>query len=454
MAKKKKGKVIQMLSPENYIKQRARTLPIYECRINSDWEINKLANIFVARKHTNGNLTVGLYLVDLKCLGVKDAYYFFNISEVEYEELIEKSVGVVDLDHVPYPLVHNIIYAGVEFAEEYGFKPCKEYASVAKYILEEDTEDIELIDIDCGENGKPFYISGPFESEERIKQIIDQLERTAGKGNYDFIYRTDEDVFDSNASFDNFEEKFIDFSFQEKVNRMIEIIESSDIPTDEELEEFDYLLYTLFENLIDIEEVERLYDNHVEMIRNYQIDDELSDELLGIQPNSNVNREEWEMKFYEIFDLVNSNPKKALNKLKNLNKQMPDNPAVHFLILNAKYSEKEYDKLLEKYFNLHPDYPLLKMQWKTHQWIDSEGIDLTDIFEQGPEFFFRNRKSIHVIELLYYLMSLITIALKTKKFEIIEMISWLMVYLETPELLQNLTNTIDQLKFAIILSNE
>ena len=41
MAKKKKGKVIQMLSPENYIKQRARTLPIYECRINSDWEINK-----------------------------------------------------------------------------------------------------------------------------------------------------------------------------------------------------------------------------------------------------------------------------------------------------------------------------------------------------------------------------------------------------------------------------
>lgn len=162
MAKKKKGKVIQMLSPENYIKQRARTLPIYECRINSDWEISKLANIFVARKHTNGNLTVGLYLVDLKCLGVKDAYYFFNISEVEYEELIEKSVGVVDLDHVPYPLVHNIIYAGVEFAEEYGFKPCKEYASVAKYILEEDTEDIELIDIDCGENGKPFYISGPF----------------------------------------------------------------------------------------------------------------------------------------------------------------------------------------------------------------------------------------------------------------------------------------------------
>ena len=92
---------------------------------------------------------------------------------------------------------------------------------------------------------------------------------------------------------------------------------------------------------------------------------------------------------------------------------MPDNPAVHFFILNAKYSEKEYDKLLEKYFNLHPDYPLLKMQWKTHQWIDSEGIDLTDIFEQGPEFFFRNRKSIHVIELLYYLMSLSTIALKT-----------------------------------------
>jgi hypothetical protein len=36
MANKIKGKVIQMLSPENYIRKKARSLPIYEC-----WIIDK-----------------------------------------------------------------------------------------------------------------------------------------------------------------------------------------------------------------------------------------------------------------------------------------------------------------------------------------------------------------------------------------------------------------------------
>ncbi len=31
MAKANKGKVIQMLSPENYIRKKANTLPIFEC---------------------------------------------------------------------------------------------------------------------------------------------------------------------------------------------------------------------------------------------------------------------------------------------------------------------------------------------------------------------------------------------------------------------------------------
>jgi hypothetical protein len=45
MASKNKGKVIQMLSPENYIKTKARSLPIYECIINADWEESKTAMV-------------------------------------------------------------------------------------------------------------------------------------------------------------------------------------------------------------------------------------------------------------------------------------------------------------------------------------------------------------------------------------------------------------------------
>ncbi|RLD61028.1 MAG: hypothetical protein DRJ05_03475, partial [Bacteroidetes bacterium] len=87
--KKNKGKVINMpLSPINYIRQKAKKLPIYECLINPDWLEGGLATVYIARQHTNGNITFGSYLVDLLCLGVKDTGYDFNITKTSFQELI------------------------------------------------------------------------------------------------------------------------------------------------------------------------------------------------------------------------------------------------------------------------------------------------------------------------------------------------------------------------------
>ena len=129
MAKNKKGKIIQMLNPENYIRKKARTLVIHDCWINSDWEETKKANIIIARKHTNENFTVGFFLVDLLCLGLKDAHFHFNILESNYKENLEIADNEIYMKKKDYTLAHNIIFAGLEFADDYGFKPHKDYTS-------------------------------------------------------------------------------------------------------------------------------------------------------------------------------------------------------------------------------------------------------------------------------------------------------------------------------------
>jgi hypothetical protein len=154
MAKKKQSKVAQMLSPENYIRQKARTLPIHKCYVNSDWKLSGLANILVSRKHSNGNFTFGTYLVDVNCLGVKDSDYKFNVSEPDFNSFVDRMQSYMEIQEITYTLAHNIVYAGLEFAEEYGFKPHEDFSKVAQYILEEDTESIELMDIECGKDGK------------------------------------------------------------------------------------------------------------------------------------------------------------------------------------------------------------------------------------------------------------------------------------------------------------
>jgi hypothetical protein len=38
-----------------------------------------------------------------------------------------------------------------------------------------------------GQNGKPFYVSGPNETDAQVQAILDQLRRRVGEGNYDFL---------------------------------------------------------------------------------------------------------------------------------------------------------------------------------------------------------------------------------------------------------------------------
>ena len=143
------------LSPENYIRARARKLPIHECMITEFWEDAGMATILVSRIHTNEHITFGIYLVDLFCLGVKDTIYQFNIPGFEYNEYKKELIEREELSNCDYILAHNIIYGSVAFADEFG------------------------------KNGKPMVMT---EVGNEPADVISQLEKTAGPGNYDVIY--------------------------------------------------------------------------------------------------------------------------------------------------------------------------------------------------------------------------------------------------------------------------
>lgn len=150
----------KQLSPENYIKTRARTLPLDQCFVNADWKETGLANVIVTRKHTNGNFTFGVYLVDMYALGTKDTFFNFN----QPISVINEILSGADFVQLDYDLAHNIIYGGNEYAEDHGFKIHKDFAKLTQYILEIDDERVPLIDLEFGKNGKPLVIdfSGRF----------------------------------------------------------------------------------------------------------------------------------------------------------------------------------------------------------------------------------------------------------------------------------------------------
>lgn len=170
-------------SPRKYIQTRARSLPIYKCYASRNWERAGLANVIVTRRHVNKKITGGIYLVDLKCLGVKDTSWFFNLTE---EDFFESHPDFEErFMEIGYNLAHNIIYAGYDFAMEFDITPHKDFA-VTKHILEEDDDEIPIIDIAVGDkDGLPHLMT--YSPTEHLDALA-RLKKNAGEGNYHYTY--------------------------------------------------------------------------------------------------------------------------------------------------------------------------------------------------------------------------------------------------------------------------
>ena len=177
----------QTMTPKQYfLAGRPRSLELHECLINGGYQDNGMAVIVVARKHKTGNITFASFMVDIFCLGVKDAGPSFNRLEEDYEHYKSQMYNNFSEGETPisYDLAHNIIFGAVDYATKLGFKPHKDW-EYAQFILEpKDSPNVEKMDIEFGKDGKPFYISGPY---DRVDSIINKLNHAVGPNNYTYI---------------------------------------------------------------------------------------------------------------------------------------------------------------------------------------------------------------------------------------------------------------------------
>lgn len=172
-------------TPLNYIKTKARKLPIYKCFISNTE--HGLYTIVVARKHTTGKLTYGAFLIDAWCLGVKDSLWQFNQEPEVFQDFLTKFYGQLKIDEISYTEAHNRIYGAIAWAEEVGIHPGKGW-EYTQYLLEEDTDDIELIEYPFGDQGLYHLCVRDTADLKRFKPILDHA---LGAENYKITYRID-----------------------------------------------------------------------------------------------------------------------------------------------------------------------------------------------------------------------------------------------------------------------
>ena len=187
---KKKGitrKIAQSLGKA--MLHRAGKWPLLECIIAADWrKPGEIIQVCVARQSPQGDVITGACVVDLGCLGVKNAFAarFHSVSEYRRElrsGLTQRQKMITcDLD-----LAAKVIAEAVKYAGSLGFRPNRDLKDVLLVMGDAHpgncTEEIPL----GGKDGQPFFIAGPYDNPDRIMRILD---RKVGRENYHFIAPT------------------------------------------------------------------------------------------------------------------------------------------------------------------------------------------------------------------------------------------------------------------------
>ena len=177
--------------------RRAVDWPLHEVLVTKAWrEPGEIIQILVSRRSPQGQVAAGVFLVDLGCLGVKNAYGRVFNTQGEYASELRNEVSarqeMIDAD---LDLAAKIIREGVAYAQELGFRPNRDIRD-ARLVLGDADPDACDEEIPLGKDGKPLFVSGPYDNVDRI---MDKLTRKLGPDGFHYmigIGGTDEVILD------------------------------------------------------------------------------------------------------------------------------------------------------------------------------------------------------------------------------------------------------------------
>jgi hypothetical protein len=186
--------------------------PIHECYVNEnlmtpDYD-QGMGTVIVSRLASGGMVAAGVYLLDVFCLGVKDSFARLLTRE-EYRQLLSQTRLQGPMKKVEPAVAKKLIEDTVAYARRIGFEPHPDFQPARK-LLEDIDASACTMEFTFGDRGKPHFISGPHDSQARIRQIGDTLERTCGKENYNMTILLG-DPFGDDDFDDDYEEGDGDF---------------------------------------------------------------------------------------------------------------------------------------------------------------------------------------------------------------------------------------------------
>lgn len=140
-----------------------------------------VASVVVARRQRSHRVSVCGFLVDVFCLGVKNALGPEVMDEGDLRGFVHEFFTPFREAGRPaeasLELVRHLVWGAVDYARGLGFDPAPDFEPAAGHLgVWQQTSAITF-----GRNGMPLYVAGPYDKPEAVLRT---LNRTVGRGNF------------------------------------------------------------------------------------------------------------------------------------------------------------------------------------------------------------------------------------------------------------------------------
>ncbi|MFA5262509.1 MAG: UPF0149 family protein [Opitutaceae bacterium] len=158
----------------------------FEAWIASGWSEQGIANVIVSRTRSDGCVDAGFFLVDAWCLGIKDAFLFENAPPSMLQEVLDEQIPATTRERIHPACAKRLIDGAIAYADKLGFLPCKDFKKARKALSGLDASSCDQT-FTFGKNGKPCFVAGPNDTQERIDKILRVLTARLGPDGFTYI---------------------------------------------------------------------------------------------------------------------------------------------------------------------------------------------------------------------------------------------------------------------------
>lgn len=162
----------------------ASSAPLHESLMPKSLFELGMGNLIVSRKMTSNQIAAGVFLVDTYCLGVKNAF-FTIVSPERYQGMLEGMHGQASFVNIHPPCARKLIEGAVAYARNLGLSPHPDYQQTKEIFGDIDANACPT-SFEFGNDGKPYYMTGPNETPRRRREILDTLTKSCGEGGFHF----------------------------------------------------------------------------------------------------------------------------------------------------------------------------------------------------------------------------------------------------------------------------